>query len=79
MSGAVEGSVVKVEKTGGETSWVSCAYGPVANIVDDGPPGELADMDRKQDGDCAVEGRAEFVKDAGEEGGARRDGVRVVA
>lgn len=47
--------------------------------MDDGPPGELADMDRKQDGDWAVEGSAEFVKDAGEEGGASRDGVRVVA
>lgn len=43
MRGAVDGSVVKVEKTGGETSWVSWAYGPVANIMEEGPPGELAD------------------------------------
>lgn len=73
MRGAVEGSVVKVEKTGGETSCVSLAYGPVAYMVDEGPPGELAD--KKQLGDCAVEGRAEFVNDAGEEGGARREGA----
>lgn len=79
MSGAVDGSVVKAEKTGGETSCVSCAYGPVANIVDEGPPGELADNDKKQLGDWAVEGSAEFVKDAGEEGGARRDGATTVA
>lgn len=78
MRGAVDGSVVKVEKTGGETSCVSWAYGPVANIVDEGPSGELADIDRKQLGDCAVEGSAEFVKDAGEEGGARRDGASAV-
>lgn len=39
MKGAVEGSVVKVEKTGGETNWVSLAYGPIANI-EDGPDGE---------------------------------------
>lgn len=50
----------------------------MANIVDDGPPGELADIDRKQLGDWAVEGIAEFEKDAGEEGGARRDKFRVV-
>jgi len=31
----------------------------VAYIVDEGPPGELADKDKKQLGDCAVEGRAE--------------------
>lgn len=80
MRGAVDGSVVKVEKTGGETSCVSPAYGPVANIADEGPPGELADNDRKQLlGDWAVEGRAEVVKDAGEEGGAKRDGDMVVA
>lgn len=79
MRGAVDGSVVKAEKTGGETSCVSCAYGPVANIVDEGPPGEFADSDMKQLGDWTVEGSAEFVKDAGEEGGARRDGVITVA
>lgn len=45
----------------------------------DGPPGELADIDKKQVGDCAVEGRAELVKDAGEEGGARREGFMVDA
>lgn len=73
MSGAVDGSVVYVEQTGGETSWVSCAYGPVAYMADDGPPGELADIDKKQFGDGAVEGRAEFEKDAGEDGGASRD------
>lgn len=50
----------------------------MANIVDEGPPGELADKDKKQLGDCAVEGSAEFVKEAGEEGGARRDGANVV-
>lgn len=43
--------------------------------MDEGPSGELADIDRKQLGDCAVEGSAEFVKDAGDEGGARRDGA----
>lgn len=82
MRGAVDGSVVKVEKTGGDTSCVSCAYGPVANIVDDGPPSswELADNDdKKQLGDWAVEGRAEFEKDAGEDGGARREGAIVEA
>lgn len=49
VKGAVDGSVVKVEKTGGDTSWVSWAYGPVTNIVDEGPEGELAD--KKQLGD----------------------------
>lgn len=49
------------------------AYGPTANILDVGPPGEFADIDRKRLGDCAVEGRAEFEKDAGDDGGARRD------
>lgn len=42
-------------------------------------PGELADNERWQRGDCAVEGRAEFEKDAGEEGGARRCGANEVA
>ena len=51
----------------------------MANIVEEGPPGELADSDKKQLGDCAVEGRAECVKDAGEEGGAKREGTRAVA
>lgn len=53
MSGAVDGSVVKVEKTGGDTSCVSWAYGPVANMVDEGPPGEFAE--RKQFGDWTVD------------------------
>lgn len=47
--------------------------------MDEGPPGEFADSDRKQLGDCAVEGRAELVKDAGEEGGAKREGASAVA
>lgn len=47
-------------------------------MVEDGPPGEFADIDKKQLGDWTVDGRAELVKDAGEDGGARRDGVRVV-
>lgn len=47
--------------------------------MDAGPPGELPDNDRKQLGDCAVEGRAECVNDAGEEGGARREGAGAVA
>ena len=51
MSGAVDGSVVKVEKMGGETSCISWAYGPVANIVEEEPPGKLADNDNKQLGD----------------------------
>jgi hypothetical protein len=51
----------------------------VANIVDEGPPGEFADNDKKQLGDCTVEGMAECVKDAGEEGGAKREGARPVA
>lgn len=79
MSGAVDGSVVKFEKAGGDTSCVSCAYGPVAYIVDDGPPGELADGDKKEVGDCAVEGRGDCVKDTGEEGGAKREGATPVA
>lgn len=74
----MDGSVVKVEKTGGETSCVSWAYGPVANMVDEGPPGELADKDKKQLGDCTVDGSAEFVNDAGEEGGAKSDGASAV-
>lgn len=53
VRGAVDGSVVKVEKTGGDTSWVSWAYGPVANMVEEGPPGEFAD--RKQFGDWTVD------------------------
>lgn len=32
MKGAVEGSVVNVEKTGGETKFFSCAYGPIAKM-----------------------------------------------
>lgn len=44
----------------------------------EGPPGELAERDRKQLGDCAVDGNAEFVKEAGEEGGARRERFRAV-
>lgn len=38
MKGAVDGSVVKVEKTGGETNCGSLAYGPIANM--DFGPGE---------------------------------------
>lgn len=49
----------------------------MANIVDEGPPGELAE--RKQLGDWAVDGRAEFVNEAGEDGGARSDGASAVA
>ena len=64
----MDGSVVKVENTGGDTSCVSWAYGPVTNIVDEGPLGELAD--KKQLGDGAVDGSAEFEKEAGEDGGA---------
>jgi len=79
VRGAVDGSVVKFEKTGGDTSCVSWAYGPVAYIVFEGPPGEFADNDKKQLGDCAVEGRAECVKDAGEDGGAKREGAMPVA
>ena len=48
MSGAVDGSVVKVEKMGGETSCISWAYGPVANIVEEEPTGELVDNGNKQ-------------------------------
>lgn len=51
VRGAVDGSVVKVENTGGDTSCVSWAYGPVAYIAEEGPPGELADKDKKQLGD----------------------------
>lgn len=46
--------------------------------MDEGPPSswELADNDdKKQLGDWAVEGRAEFEKDAGDDGGARREGA----
>lgn len=46
VRGAVDGSVVKVEKTGGETNCVSLAYGPVANILLEGPPGEFAANDK---------------------------------
>lgn len=49
------------------------AYGPTANMLDVGPPGEFAEIDRKQLGDWAVEGSAELEKDAGDDGGARRD------
>lgn len=47
-------------------------------MVEDGPPGEIADIDNKQFGDWAVEGSAEFVKEAGDEGGARIDKFRIV-
>lgn len=47
-------------------------------MVGVGPPGEFADIDMKQLGDWTVEGRAEFVKDAGDDGGARRERFRVV-
>lgn len=47
-------------------------------MTDDGPPGELADIDKKQLGDWAVDWSAEFVKDAGDEGGARIDKFSVV-
>ena len=44
VKGAVDGSVVKAENTGGETSCVSCAYGPIAKMdggpMDDGELGE---------------------------------------
>jgi hypothetical protein len=44
VKGAVDGSVVKAENTGGETSSVSCAYGPIAKMdvgpMDDGEFGE---------------------------------------
>ena len=33
MNGAVDGSVVYVENTGGETNCVSWAYGPTANML----------------------------------------------
>lgn len=74
MKGAVEGSVVKVENIGGETSWVSWAYGPTAKM-ERGPPGEymLAEIEvreTKPAGECAADGGSEGRKDAGEEGGA---------
>lgn len=47
-------------------------------MVDDGPSRELADIDRKQFGDWTVEGSVEFVKDAGDKGGARIDKFSVV-
>lgn len=47
-------------------------------MVDAGPPGELADIDMKLLGDWAVEGRAEFEKDAGDDGGAIRERFRFV-
>lgn len=46
---------------------------------EEGPPGEFADSDKKELGDCAVEGSAELEKDAGDDGGARREGTSVVA
>lgn len=48
-------------------------------MLEEGPPGEFADKDKKQLGDCAVEGSAELVKDAGEDGGAKREGASPVA
>lgn len=33
MKGAVDGSVVKVENTGGETNCVSYAYGPMEKMA----------------------------------------------
>ena len=51
--------MVKVEKTGGETNWVSWTYGPIAKM--EAGPGEyiLADIevkDNKPAGDCVQEG-----------------------
>lgn len=65
VTAAVEGSVVNVEKTGGETSCVSWAYGPIVNMVFGGPGEEmLADA---ATGECTDE----FTNDAGEDGGTR--------
>lgn len=75
MKGAVDGSVVNVEKTGGETNCVSCAYGPMAKI--DAGPGEYIlawteVSESKPVGDCVTEGGSDWRNDAGEEGGAMK-------
>jgi hypothetical protein len=60
VKGAVDGSVVKAENTGGETSCVSCAYGPIAKM-DGGPVGDWEFGERGEKagapalGDCTID------------------------
>jgi hypothetical protein len=60
VKGAVDGSVVKAENTGGETSCVSCAYGPIAKM-DGVPAGDWEFGERGEKGgapnlgDCTID------------------------
>lgn len=68
-----------MEKTGGDTSCVSCAYGPMANMLA-GPPGEymLAETEvkeRKPPGEWVADGGSDWRKDAGDEGGAMNGSI----
>lgn len=80
VKGAVEGSVVKAEKTGGETSCVSCAYGPIAKMdggpVGDGEFGERGEKDGAPTGDCTIDAPPDWRKEAGEDGGATKGNTR---
>jgi hypothetical protein len=77
VKGAVDGSVVKAEKIGGETSCVSFAYGPIAKM-DGGPVrgGEFGEMGEKGGaptlGDCTIDVGSDGRKEAGEDGGATK-------
>ena len=76
VKGAVDGSVVKAdENTGGETSSVSCAYGPIAKMdggpVGDGELGETGENGGAPTlGDCTIDVGSDWRKEAGEDGGA---------
>lgn len=60
MNGAVDGSVVYVENTGGETSCLSCAYGPTANMLvgslGEYIPEDAAVKESKPPGDWVADG-----------------------
>lgn len=75
VKGAVDGSVVNAENTGGETSCVSCAYGPIAKMdggpVGDGELGEIGENGGAPTlGDCTIDVGSDWRKEAGEDGGA---------
>lgn len=74
VKGAVEGSVVKAEKIGGETICVSCAYGPIAKMdgvpVGEGQFGERGEKDGGPIGDCIIDADPDWRKEAGDDGGA---------
>jgi hypothetical protein len=77
VKGAVDGSVVKAEKIGGETSCVSCAYGPVAKMdggpVEDGEFGERGEKGGAPTlSECTIDAGSDGKKEAGEDGGATK-------